>query len=205
MKKTVVSLFAAGLMAAAVPSAFAATNLLTNGSFETGTPGNAPGAPWSVTGTATIATSSANAGVDFYNAYSPDAPGTQDLTFGGTGAATLSQSLSVTVGQSYIIGYDAAFYGSSGASSGFSSVTINGVTLTNLAISSTTVAGWVEKVAYWTANTTGSVSLVFNESNAGATKLAVDRAFVVTPEPSSMAVLGVSLLGLWRLRRRRAR
>jgi PEP-CTERM motif len=204
MTKTAVSMLAAGFLAVAAPSAFAATNLLTNGSFQTGSPGSAPAAPWSVTGTATIATSTANAGNDVLTTGSPDAGSTQDLTFTGTTASTLSQTVSVTAGQSYAIGYDAALYGG-GATNVTTSVTINGVTLAGLAINTSTAFGWTTKMVYWIANTTGSVTLQITDTNASTQKLAVDRVFVATPEPSSMAVLAVSLVGLWRFRSRRAR
>ena len=95
MKTTTISMISAGLMAAIVPTAIAATNLLTNGSFETGVI-----SPWTTTGTVAVGLASANAGVDTFTtaAGSPDPAGTFDVSFSTASTSSISQTLNLTKG-----------------------------------------------------------------------------------------------------------
>ena len=206
MAKRAISVLAAGILtvvgtAILTPGANAATNLLANGSFESGL------TSWSTTGTVTAAAASANATADtFSGTGSPDLPGTQDITF-TTGAATITQAISLVAGTVYRIGYDASSFGTVAGTTASLSVTLNGVALSGLSITQAllgTANSWVEQIITYKAPTTVGVANLVISYNGGATptKIAADRAFVSNiPEPSSAILLAGAAFGLWRKRR----
>jgi len=106
MKITSIAALVAGLALAG--AAQANTNLVSNGSFELGSPGPGPGgfstlgggstamSGWTVTG----------ASVDWINGYWQASDGTHSVDLNGAGVGGVSQTIATVVGQTYLLTFD---------------------------------------------------------------------------------------------------
>ena len=209
----------------ALPAA-AGTNLVTNGSFETGTLSG-----WTLSGTAA---DGYPADVIVYNlaaAYpngafgeavppnnaptnSPDPAGSYAAYFVSDFAAneTLSQSVYLTPGV-YQIGFSAYLpqNGYNNAGDATFSGSIAGVTLANFAASSQAPTSWQTYDGSTTINAAGfyDVDFVFNTDLFPSKDVVIDQVYIVAgnppllPEPASMAMLGAGLVAFGLTRRRR--
>lgn len=217
---------AAGALAAlaiASGSAHAATNLIVNGSFETGnfsgwtlsgSPGNAAAAvlfygssasyPNGAYGEAVPADNSASA--------SPDAVGSRAAYFVGDNASeTLSQTLTLGVGQ-YTIGFSVyvPFNGFGNANDASFTGTVAGVNLASFNVDGSTPGQWRHYYGVADIQTAGDylTQFTFNAGPFPAGDFVVDRVYVIAgavPEPATWAMMigGFGLAG-GALRRRRA-
>lgn len=236
------SLLAAAGAILAVAPASAATNLLTNGSFENysggatsnGTTYGTSSSPLTITGwTVTKSAGASNTGdgvsiqsipgttrfgnpatADNATSISSDAAGTHAAYFyDDTATETLSQSVSLTAGQTYSIGFDYTQV-QTGNSGPFTLTAMFG----NQQISSATSASalpagqWFNVAQTFVASTTGTYdfNFTYNSGAAAAADAMVDRVYVqavpgAVPEPASWAMMigGFGMVG-GAMRRRRA-
>lgn len=206
------------LLAAVSTQAHAGPNLVLNGNFATGdftdwTLGSSgvPNAPEEV-----IALTGGNFPPDNLTVGSPQASAGFAARFlTDTGSQTLSQTISLGIG-TYSIGFDLSVpaNGFANPHNATFSASIAGTPL----LSSASVAAigaadgtdtWVNETSVATVTTPGlyTVDFTFTGSTVPAKDVLVDRVFVVAgnvlaPEPDSLVLLAVPLLGLVMLRRR---
>jgi len=206
--KLVKSLLAVSIAAAAF-GAQAATNLVANGSFETGTL-----AGWNVSGTASVpgvAVQALNA-ASFYgetvNAQDA-AAGTKAVYFvSDKSSQTLSQSVYLAAG-TYNIGFSAYAPLNGIANAGAATFTgsIAGVTLANYSVTSGGV--WNNYSGTQTITSAGhyDVAFTFNTTGGASKDIVIDSVYVVAapvPEPETYAMMlaGLGLMGAIARRRK---
>jgi len=206
--KLVKSLLAVSIAAAAF-GAQAATNLVANGSFETGTL-----AGWNVSGTASVpgvAVQTLNA-ASFYgetvNAQDA-AAGTKAVYFvSDKSSQTLSQSVYLAAG-TYNIGFSAYAPLNGIANAGAATFTgsIAGVTLANYSVTSGGV--WNNYSGTQTITSAGNydVAFTFNTTGGASKDIVIDSVYVVAapvPEPETYAMMlaGLGLMGAVARRRK---
>ena len=205
MKTIAIALTGMALFAAA--PAVAQTNLLANGSFESGA------TSWTSAGSTSFTTAVA-AGVSVSpfptSAGSPDAAGTkvaQLLSSSGVTPSTISQSISVVAGTIYSIGYDLVLFNAAAAGTFSTTVKLGAVTLAGLTVASGSLTSgtWVEKIVTFKALSTGTQALTvtYTPTATASKSVAVDRVYVQNiPEPASALLLLAGAAGLYRVRRR---
>lgn len=183
---------ASALVVSASIPAFADTNLITNGGFETG----------DFTGYTVIAGATGVSAAGGPGSYNPNS-GTYYAYLGNVGGlGTISQTVTDTAGQEYALSY---FLASNGTSPNEFQTSVDGTVLDDLV--NIGIQGYTEYSFTFTG--TGSDTIMFGERN-DPNYLALDDVSVttaavtgVTPEPSSIALLGSGMLGVAGLVRRR--
>ena len=210
----------------AADAAFASAtpiNLVTNGSFESGSI-----SPFVATGGGTFPVSvivtDGTTGSAFGEAIPSDPLTTGSPDAGGTHAAyfaedvarqTLTQSIFLAAG-TYEIGFD-AYDPMNGYNNPFDAMfsgSIAGVTLANYSVKNSPVAMWREFSGLALVSTSGfyDVSFDFIPGGFRAADVVIDRVYVVAsdqgggtpiPEPLTLSLLSAGLVGATFLRRRR--
>lgn len=218
--------FAAVALAIAAPAS-AATNLLTNGSFESGFAG------WSLSniggGTAPVVipygVAAAYPGGAFGEAIlansvaslSPDTVGRSLAYFSSDEANpdTLSQTIALVAGQTYNLGFD--YYAPSNGIANPNDATLRfringtpvGSILTAGSVSGTAAQTWFNFNTTFVAGVTGPATLAFDFRGLGVTAadFGVDRVYAIAavPEPTTwgMMIFGFGAIGV-AVRRRKA-
>lgn len=214
IKKTVVMLAVA--LCSTAPAAYAAVNLVANGSFEDSTPG--------YTGSLNFQTVSAGdpfitgwtvsqGSVDLIGTYWQAAEGINSVDMDGNGQGQIYQNVSLVSGQQYLLTFNIA--GNPDDCPGPLSCTKNldlqvGVSVANQQYSFTvdgtqthSAMGYVLESLTFTANSTGLVPLTFSSLTTGSYGVVLDNVSVVAvPESETWAMMlvGMGLVGL-RLRK----
>lgn len=214
--KTYAALFGATALAVALSSTpgLAATNLLANGSFESGFSG------WTLGGTETqgfpavVIPYNSNAGYPtgaFGEAIptatgsaSPDAAGDSAAYFVSDYASeTLTQSIFLTPGV-YTIGFSAYAPANGFANAGDALFTgsVAGVSLANYAVSTGPATAWQNFYGIANITTAGfyDTTFTFNTNLQPSKDIVIDQVYVVAgsvvPEASTWAMMGLGFAGL---------
>jgi hypothetical protein len=214
---------AAGLFALSTAPGLAATNLLTNGSFESGLKG------WTLGGTETQGYPAVVINYNSATPYptgafgeavppaggsvSPDAAGAHAAYFVSDFAnETLTQSIFLTPG-TYTIGFSAyaPANGYANAGDALFSGSVAGVTLANYAVSSGSKTTWYNFHGLATITTAGvyDTTFTFSTDLFPSKDIVVDQVYVVAgnavPEASTWVMMGLGFAGLAFAARRKQR
>ncbi len=206
---------AAGLLAAAAGPALAGPNLLLNGSFEAYANGVFTG--WRNSGTLGV-TPSAYAGPHATDGvtpgpygdvvgpdllrFSPDAAGVQGAWFVADDAAqSLSQQVTLTAGTVYEAGFDLLATPAGALNEGLFTLTgrVGDLVVGAASAANTTPGVWQHYALTFTASTQSMFSLDFTSGAPPAKDVIIELAYlhaVAVPEPGSLLAFGAGLAGL---------
>ncbi len=204
MKRFVVSMTLTVVFCAA---AFAApVNLVTNGSFEQGTLGIGSFQGWQTTlgDASTFVDSSGQTGTKYGQA----TDGKWAAYFGSTtadGGASIAQTLTTAVSQMYVLTFDLANDNGGLVPSNDFIATVAGAPV--FTVKNLPSQNFVHEQVTFTANDTSTTLQLFayNDQSYVALDNVVVNAVSVTPEPSSMVLLGTGTLMLGGVVRRRVK
>ena len=201
-----------GLAVAAAGAAYAGPgpDLIQNGSFETNLyNGGATGYETvNAADDTTIANWTVTSGsVDLINTYWQAADGSFSLDMSGNGPGAIAQSFSTVAGHGYDVTFDLA--GNEDGGSTIKQLLVSAgdysdVYSFNITGHSRTSMGWTEETFFFIADSSNT-TLTFASLENSPWGAALDNVVAQDiPEPATVAVFGVSLLGLGFSARRRA-
>ena len=195
----------------------ASTNLLQNGSFESGF------SQWTVVGSGTYPPSIGVYGTNFAfgevvpsvtsSSISPDAAGLQGVYFvDDVVAQSVSQTVNIASMGDYLAGFDyyIPFNGSVNPGNASLVVTFGGSIVGAFTVNAVPVANWVNVATTFSALAVGDYTFTFaftplgNAGGAVGKDVVIDRAYIVAvPEPTSYALFGAGLAAIGLLASRR--
>lgn len=188
-------------------TSLAQANLITNGSFETGTdPGNystlLPGSNdidgWAIE----------SGSIDYIGSYWTAAQGARSIDMSGNGHGSISQILSTTPGYKYAVEFSLAANPDSGGSP-FKLMEVTTGAINQhyfVAINQGRPLDWIDYAFFFTANSS-STKLTFTSLENSAWGPALDNVRVSvnsTPIPPAVFLLATGLIGLFGIKRKKS-